>query len=73
MASNYAEDASNMTAVIVCLFVAGSVTVREEHRAGVFENRVLGEREEVAGDWRKLHSEELHDLCCSPNSTSVIR
>jgi hypothetical protein len=24
-------------------------------------------KEEVTGDWRELHSEELHDLCCSPN------
>jgi hypothetical protein len=43
-----------------------SLTLREEHRLGVFENRVLrrfgAEREEVTREWRKLHNEELHDL-----------
>jgi hypothetical protein len=44
-----------------------SLTLREEHRPGVFENRVLRRifgpnRDEVAGEWRKLHNEELHDL-----------
>jgi hypothetical protein len=39
---------------------------------GVFENRVLRrifgpKRDEVTGEWRKLHSEELNDLYCSPN------
>ena len=72
------EDVSNMSVVIVGPFVAGSVTVRDEHRASVFEGRVLGEmfgseREEMRGDWRKLHSEELHGLCCSPNTISVIK
>jgi hypothetical protein len=41
--------------------------VREEHRLRMSENRVLRKifelkREEVLGDWRKLHNEELHDL-----------
>jgi hypothetical protein len=44
-----------------------SLTLREEHRLGVFENRVLRrifgpKRDEVTGEWRKLHNEELHDL-----------
>jgi hypothetical protein len=44
-----------------------SLTLREEHRLRVFENRVLGrifgpERDEVTGGWRKLHNEELHGL-----------
>ena len=34
-------------------------------RLKVFENRVL--RGEVAGEWRRLHNEELHDLYCSKN------
>jgi hypothetical protein len=36
------------------------VRLREEHRQKVFENRVL--RDEVMGEWRKLHNEELCDL-----------
>jgi hypothetical protein len=52
-----------------------SLTLREEHRLRVFENRVLmrifgPKRDEVTGDWRKLHNEELHNLY-SPQS--IIR
>ena len=41
--------------------------MREERRLGVFENRVLrrifgSERDEVTGEWRKLHNEELNTL-----------
>jgi hypothetical protein len=48
------------------------LTLREEHRLRVFENRVLRrlfgrKRDEVTGDWRKLHNEELHNLYSSPN------
>jgi hypothetical protein len=44
----------------------------------VFENRVLrrifgAKRDEVTGKWRKLHNEELNDVCCSPNITLVIK
>jgi hypothetical protein len=44
-----------------------SLTLKEEHRLRVFENRVLRrifglKRDEVTGEWRKLHNEELHDL-----------
>jgi hypothetical protein len=44
-----------------------SLTLREEHRLKVFENRVLRrifdlKRDEVMGVWRKLHNEELHNL-----------
>jgi hypothetical protein len=44
----------------------------------VFENRVLGrmfgsKRDEVMGDWRKLHNEELHNLYPSPNIIRMIK
>jgi hypothetical protein len=53
-----------------------SVTLREEHRLRVFENRVLRgifgtKRDEVTGEWRRLHNEELYDLF-SPNIIRVI-
>ena len=43
-----------------------SLTLREEHRLRVFENRVLRRKfgpkgDEVTGEWRKRHSEELND------------
>jgi hypothetical protein len=49
-----------------------SVTLREEHSLRVFENRVLRrifgpKRNEVTGEWRKLHNEELHNLYSSPD------
>jgi hypothetical protein len=54
---------------------AWSLTLREEHRLRVFENRVLRRifgprRDEVTEEWRKLHKEELCDLYSSP---SIIR
>jgi hypothetical protein len=55
-----------------------SLTLREDHRVRVFENRVLRrifgpKREEVKGEWRKLHSEELHNLYSSPNIIRQIK
>ena len=52
--------------------------LREEWRLKVFENRVLKrilgpKRDEVTGEWRKLHNEELNDLYCSPNVVQVIK
>jgi len=46
-----------------------SLTFREERRLRVFENRVLRrifgpKMDEVTGEWRKLHNEELNDLYC---------
>jgi hypothetical protein len=48
------------------------LTLREERRLRVFENRVLRrifgpKKDEVTGEWRKLHNEELNDLYSSTN------
>ena len=55
-----------------------SLTSREERWLRVFENRVLRrifglKRDEVTGEWRKLHSEEFIDLYSSPNIIWVIK
>jgi hypothetical protein len=55
-----------------------SLTLREEHRLKVFENRVLRrifepKRDEVMGEWRKLHNEELRDLYSSPSIVRIIK
>jgi hypothetical protein len=55
-----------------------SLTLREEHRLRVFENRVFRrifgpKRDEVTGGWRKLYNEELHGLYSSPSIVRVIR
>jgi hypothetical protein len=55
-----------------------SLTLKEEHRLRVFENRVLrrifgSKRDHVTGDWRKLHNEELHNLYSSPNIIRMIK
>jgi hypothetical protein len=54
------------------------LTLREEHRLRVFENRVLRrvfgpKRDEVTGGWRKLHNEELHGLYSSSSIIRVIK
>jgi hypothetical protein len=55
-----------------------SLTLREEHRLRVSENRVLRrifepKRDEVTGGWRKLHNKELHGLYSSPSIVIVIK
>jgi hypothetical protein len=52
--------------------------LREEHRLRVFENRVLRrifgpKRDEVTGEWRKLHNEELHNLYSSPDIIREVK
>jgi hypothetical protein len=54
------------------------LTLREQHKLRVFENRVLRgifgpKRGEVKGEWRKLHSGELHNLYSSPDIIRQIK
>ena len=55
-----------------------SLTLREERRVRVFENRVLREvfgpkRDGVTGEWIKLHNEELSDLYSLPNFVREVK
>jgi len=55
-----------------------SLTLREKRKLRVFENMVLRRifvprRDEITGEWRRLHNEELNDLYCSPNIVRVIK
>jgi hypothetical protein len=54
-----------------------SITLGEEHRLRVFENRVsrkiFGPKKDEDGSWRKLHNDELHSLYSSPNIVRVIK
>ena len=57
---------------------AWSLTLREERKLRVFENMVLKKifglrRDEVTGEWRRLHNEELNDLYSSSNIVRVIK
>jgi hypothetical protein len=55
-----------------------SLTLREEQRLRVFKNRVLRrifgpKRDQVTGEWGRLHNEELNTLYSSPNIIRVIK
>jgi hypothetical protein len=71
----------HITVILVVVFYGcetWSLTLREERRPGVFANRVLRRifepmRDEVTGEWRKLHNEELNDLYFSPSIVRVIK
>jgi hypothetical protein len=64
----------------VVLYGCGSwsLTLRDESRLRVFENKVLRrifgpKRDEVTGEWRRLHNNELYALHSSPNINRVIK
>ena len=63
--------------MLVVLYVCEtwSLTLREESRLRVFENRILrrifGPKRDENGEWRRLHNEELHSLYSSPNIVRV--
>ncbi|KAJ4444129.1 hypothetical protein ANN_05918 [Periplaneta americana] len=64
--------------VVLCGCETWTLTLREEHRLRVFENEVLrkifgAKRDEVTGEWRKLHSTELHALYSSPDIIRNIK
>jgi hypothetical protein len=64
--------------VVLYGYETWSLTLREEHRLWVFENRVLRrmfglKRDEVTEGWRKLHNEELHNLYSSPSIIRMIK
>jgi hypothetical protein len=64
--------------VILYGYETWSLTLSEECRLRVFENRVLRrtfgpKSDEVTGEWSKLHNEELHDLYCLPTIVRVIK
>jgi hypothetical protein len=55
-----------------------SLALREQHRLSVFENRVLRRifglrRDEVTGEWRKLHNKELHDFYSLPSILRIMK
>jgi hypothetical protein len=55
-----------------------SLTLRDEYRLIVFENRVLRKvfglkRDEVTGGWRKLHKGEIHNVYSSPSIIGIIK
>ena len=63
---------------VLCGCETCSLTLRKERRLRVFENRVLRrifgpKTDELTGEWRKLHNEDLNDLYCSRSVVWVIK
>jgi hypothetical protein len=70
--------AATFLLVVLYWYEAWSLTLREEYRLRVLENRVLKrifgpKRDEVTGVWRKLHNKELQDLYSSPSIIRIIK
>jgi hypothetical protein len=64
--------------VVLYGYETWSLTLKEEHRLRVFENRVLRrifgpKRDEMTGEWKKFHSEELHNLYSSPDIIRQVK
>jgi hypothetical protein len=78
MSLSYLIDIKNFKFVWLYIHITWSLTLREEHRLRVFGNRVLRrifgpKRDEVTGEWRKFHNEELCDLYSSPSIIRLIK
>jgi len=63
---------------ILSVVLYGSLILREERKLRMFENMVLRRifgprRDEVTGEWRRLHNEKINDLYSSPNSERVTK
>jgi hypothetical protein len=65
-----------------CLLFYGGVqpghSLREEHRLRVFEKRLLRKvcepkRDEITGDWKRVHKKKFYALCSSPNINQMIK
>ena len=72
------KNGNTMKPVVLYGCETWSLTLREELRLRVFENRVLRsvfgpKRDEVTGEWRKLHNEELRDLYSLPNIVRMVK
>jgi hypothetical protein len=64
--------------VVLYEYETWSLPLREEHRLGVFENRVLRrifgpKRDEMTGEWRTRHNEEFHDLYSLPSTIRIVK
>ncbi|KAJ4431753.1 hypothetical protein ANN_20358 [Periplaneta americana] len=72
------EPPGSLKAILLYGCETWTLTLREEHRFRVFENKVLrkifgAKRDEVTGEWRKLHNTELHALYSSPDIIRNIK
>jgi hypothetical protein len=74
----YSYDIKYILPVVLYGYETWSLTLREERRLRVFENMVLRrvfgpERDEVTGEWRRLHNGELNYLYSSPTTVRVLK